>query len=481
MKWPFRKKTKRAINPHIINRRSFYSGDVNRLLSGWVTTSNSIDSYLKTDLVTLRARSRGLVRQNPYGKRFITAIKANVIGPDGVTIQVQTQRNGKLDAPANDSIEAAWREWGKDCDYEGRLNWRDMQNLAIASAGQDGEFMFQVIEGANAGKYGYQLRIIDPDSIHTDKNKSLGNGEIRLGVEYDSRGRVVRYWFKDSNSIDGFDNGKSYSIAANEIIHGYINEWPKQSRGIPWMHASLERTKHLEKYNESAIVAARAGANNTQYLRSKSGDEYSGQEVSGDDTLDVQEAGTIKNIGDREIESFDPNYPHQMYDAFIKSTLRGISAGIGVSYHAISNDLEGVNYSSIRAGVLEDREIYKGLQKWFIHSLIQPAYERWLVNAVMRSAITIGTRPLARPVDEYLAAHYQGRRWAWVDPQKDGVANQLAIENRTKSRSQIMRDQGDDPESVWREIERENLFLKDKGIMPVTVETIEVTENAEEN
>jgi len=41
-------------------------------------------------------------------------------------------------------------------------------------------------------------------------------------------------------------------------------------------------------------------------------------------------------------------------------------------------DLEGVNYSSIRAGVLEDREIFKGLQDWFIRSLVMPVFDEWV-------------------------------------------------------------------------------------------------------
>ncbi|MFL3666772.1 MAG: hypothetical protein ACJ06V_09365 [Verrucomicrobiota bacterium] len=30
----------------------------------------------------------------------------------------------------------------------------------------------------------------------------------------------------------------------------------------------------------------------------------------------------------------------------------------------IANDLEGVNYSSIRAGLLDEREYYKAVQRW---------------------------------------------------------------------------------------------------------------------
>jgi capsid protein len=46
--------------------------------------------------------------------------------------------------------------------------------------------------------------------------------------------------------------------------------------------------------------------------------------------------------------------------------LRGAANGAGVSYNALANDLENVNYSSIRAGVQEDQAHWKTLQQFMI-------------------------------------------------------------------------------------------------------------------
>jgi len=131
---------------------------------------------------------------------------------------------------------------------------------------------------------------------------------------------------------------------------------------------------------------------------------------------------------------------------------------------------------------LEDREVFKGLQNWFIRCFIRPGFlEEWLLWAWTKKIITIGSRPLSRPVDDYMLAHYQGRRWAWVDPQKDGNANKLAIDNRLKSRSQIMRESGDDPESVWREIQHEEEIMRELGIQPIPENTVIVNEDQEDD
>lgn len=454
----------------------FFSGDVGRLLTGWDTSSSTIDYYLQSELTPLRARSRRAVRSNPYAKRFISTIKANVIGPSGVSVQAQVLRNPTtLDSSANDAIETAFADWGQThADYTGRYTWVDLQNMAVACAAQDGEFIFRMHR--NVGKYGLQLECIDPELLDTGKNRVTAGGNlVRLGVEYNGRGQVVRYHFRRLNDPNiGYDSGESYTVTARDIIHGFIPEWPDQSRGIPWMHSGLERTKHLEKYEEAAIVKARSTAATMAVLRSPPGDPAYAGDVEGEGaydgaTLDQYEAGTIKDIGDREIVNLDSDYPHEMYAAFVKTQLQGIASGLGISYHSLSNDLEGVNYSSIRAGVLEDREVFKGLQNWFIRTLIRPVYEEWVALAWGREAIKIGGKvPLStnRPLTDYQRAHYQPRRWAWVDPQKDGAANQLAIDYRLKSHSQIMREQGDDPETVWREIQRDQEMMRRLGIAP---------------
>jgi capsid protein len=86
--------------------------------------------------------------------------------------------------------------------------------------------------------------------------------------------------------------------------------------------------------------------------------------------------------------------------------------------------------------------------------------------------------PLRRPVNEYLPAHFQGRRWAWVDPQKDGFANQLAIQQRLKSRSQIIREQGDDPDEVFRACAQDEAKLRELGL--TTADMQEPTDDNQE-
>jgi len=106
----FKKKNTPA--SHIMQKSGFFSSITPRVLSGWESSSHSIDYYLKQDLVNLRARSRALVRKNPYGNRFIDVIKSNIVGPEGVAVSAQKSNSaGKPDKRSNDAVERAWKDW----------------------------------------------------------------------------------------------------------------------------------------------------------------------------------------------------------------------------------------------------------------------------------------------------------------------------------------------------------------------------------
>ena len=472
--WNRKKKNVRPPNPHS-QVRGFYSPDSDRLLTGWTSQSSSIDYYLGEDLTSLRARSRELVRKNPYGAQFVRVMRKNIVGHSGVSVQARTTifRNGQevLDERANTAIETAWKDWCQShCDYRGQSAFIDLQRMAVNSACQDGEFLFRLHYGASLGKYGFQIEEIDPELLDVDKHQKNRSGEIRLGVEYDQRGRVIRYWFREKDEAGNYYSGRRYSVDAKYIIHGFIRQFPDQSRGIPWAHASLESAKHLEKYEESAIIAARAGANQGGFFKNSSPeDAYKGEEEGAGaydgDTIAGSDPMQFTNIGNNEFIQYDPKYPHEMYEQFVGQRIRRLAAGSGTSYESMSGDLKGATYSSMRMGALDEREYYKELQDWFVQAFIKPIYFEWLSTAYLKSAITIGRFPLSRPIDDYMFAHFQPRRWQWVDPIKEANAHKQAIELGLKSRSQIMREQGDDPDSVWREIQRENEIMRQMGIL----------------
>ena len=95
---------------------------------------------------------------------------------------------------------------------------------------------------------------------------------------------------------------------------------------------------------EAEITAARVAACKMGFLVKDKADGYVGDMDEAGNTLMEVEAGAIEELpmGTR-FESWNPDHPVGNYSAFVKSCLRGIAAGLGVSYNMLANDLEGVN------------------------------------------------------------------------------------------------------------------------------------------
>lgn len=446
-------------------KRNFAAADTNNLTHGWNTQTATVNHYLRSQITPLRARSREQIRNNPYAKRFRSLMRSNVVGPNGIQCQAQSVMNGKIDKLANDAIDNAWQDWGDNyAAADGMSSWIDLQRLAINTYAGDGEFIFEKVSG---GRYGFQLKPIDPEQLDITRNQREHNGNVTiLGVEYNKRQVAVRYWFREVDEWGNYNAGQPYSLPASSVYLCFPIEWVMQARGIPPLTASLFRMKMLDGYDDAALTAARVGASQMGFFTSSDGDSdvADDEDSDGNQVLEA-EPGVFHQLPEGStFEKFDPNYPHAQYQPFTKQNLRATSAGMDLNYNSLANDLEGVNFSSIRAGVLEDRELYKDVQNWFVRCFVRRVRIDWLKAALMRGEIKIGSRPLSRPVTDYYATNYQARRWAWVDPKNDMQANETAYRLKLRSLSSIIRDQGDRPDEVWNEIAKETEFLKGLGI-----------------
>ncbi len=447
-------------------RRHYQAAKQSDLTHGWAITPTSIDQILYTWLRPLRARSRDQIRNNDYAKRFIGLVKTHVVGPQGVIFQSHVKAGqNEPDHEAGEVVESAWKDWNKrgNCDYYGRLSLNDIERLFMATVAGDGEILIHKVRGNRAGDYGLKLQMLDPELLDIHYRDELRNGHtVRFGIELDRNQRRVAYYIRDKDG-DRFSNGERYvRIRADRIIHEYIPEWVNQNRGIPWMASALLRMHHIGEYETSALVNAREGANKMGFYTKPEDDPVMGGDPAGHDLVQESVAGHWEELPPgMEIQNYDPTYPSGEFGEFTKAQLRGVASGLGVSYHTLANDLEGVNYSSARVGTLEDRDIWKSLQNWLIDVFCQPIFEEWLQTALVR-----GMLGRYGPADyERLAAvNWQPRRWQWVDPQKEIVAHEKSVALGVRSRSEIIREMGRDPEDVWLEIKHEQERMKALGI-----------------
>ncbi|HUS98213.1 MAG TPA: phage portal protein, partial [Hyphomicrobiaceae bacterium] len=459
---------------------------------------------IRNALPFLRARARHEAQNNDHARGFLREVKTNVVGPRGISLQSKARNGNRQDKRVQSVIEESWKEWGElgSCDVTGRLAWTDIQLQAIETVARDGEAVYRMVDGWD-NSYGFALQAIDPELLDVQYNvaaKGEGNSVV-MGIELDMWGRHVAYYFTepDQSRFVYRTERKRKRVDAKEIVFVHLPEWMCQTRGVPWMATALRRLNDLEGYDESAVVAARSGAakmgfykqtEDAQPILTEAGESESGLTDGEDSGGQLFQSFEPNSIGilpfGVEFQGWDPSYPHSEHGNFTKAVLRGIATGLGVSYNTLANDLEGVNYSSLRAGAIVERAAWMLLQEWFIRSFHTPIFNKWIGNSLSVGALV---DPRGRPLRlererEFRRVHWQARRWQWVDPLKESQAAEKEIGLRIRSISSVIRERGEDPETVWEEIKAEREQLEALGIEPseamAAAQVVPVTEDEDE-
>lgn len=460
------------------NKRAYAGAAMNRLSSDWVALNTSADSEIITSLRILRARSRELLRDNEYAKAAVRIIKNNVIGT-GIGMQAQVKSGGgKLMTRINDSIEEAYEEWtDKDtCDPAGKLCFSDMERLVIGSLVENGEVLIRKVrQPFGTGKIPYALELIESDRLIDQWSVArAGNGNvIRMGVEQNIWGRPVAYWLYPHHPGDyqfsSFVESALIRVPADQIIHLFVPERIGQTRGVPWFHATLKRLRNMQGYEEAEIVAARASASIVGIIETSEGLMPDEGDLMGDPKAQptlTMEPGTFQQLAPGEkFTGFNPSRPNSAMDPFMRYMLRGFATGIGVSYASVSSDYSQSNYSSSRLALLDDRDLWRVLQGWFVRNFRREVHRDWLDAAVLSGELSIPdyyTKP-----KKYWPVRFKPRGWSWIDPTKEVGAYKAAVRAGFMTVSDVISLTSDhaDAEDVFKDRRRELDMMEEMGLV----------------
>jgi lambda family phage portal protein len=452
-------------------KRIMQAAGTGRLEQSWTSTPTTVDSWIYQHWNTLVARSREQAENNDHAKKFVQLCRDNIAGPNGFVLMANIKDpNGAVDKLASDAIEDAFKRFSKRGKFTvcKGLSRQATERLIAATLPKDGEFIAIARYGKNLNEFGFAIQIIDPVLLDPTHYVDLGNGNtIRHGIEFDSNGAPVAYHFRKMDERQmGYITGMTRDtdrVPAENVCHVMLPEIVGQKRGLPWMRTALWRMRMLGGFEDAALVNARVGAAKMGFFRNQDGDDVEADELPLDG-----DPGTFEDIGNREFVQFSPQFPEQTIDPFTKSMLRSIASGLNVSYNNLASDLTSVNFSSIRQGALDEREVWKGLQELLIEQWSEWVYDRWLQRALVANAITVAGKPLRFDrLEKYRAVSWQGRRWGWIDPQAEMAANEKAIAMRIKTRSEVIREtSGRDGGDVWAEFSRDDADMASFGVTP---------------
>lgn len=420
----------------------------------------------------LRVKSRDLVRRNAWANAGIEAFVANAVGT-GIKPQSMAQ-----DETFRVALQALWRDWTEEADATGQTDFYGLQSLAARAMCEGGECFIRLRPRRPEDRLTVplQLQLLEAEHLPLTLNTELPSGNVvRSGIEFDAMGRRVAYHLYRSHPEDGRLSPMSgqggqdtVRVPAAEIMHLYRVLRPGQIRGEPWLARALVKLNELDQYDDAELVRKKTAAMFAGFItRLAPEDNLMGEGLSDADGVALAglEPGTLQILEPGEDVKFsDPADVGGSYAEFLRTQFRAVAAAIGITYEQLTGDLTGVNYSSIRAGLLEFRRRMEAIQHGVIvHQLCRPVWNAWLDQAVLSGAVT--APGFARRRREYAACKWIPQGWQWVDPEKEFKAMLLAIRAGLMSRSEAISAFGMDAEDVDREIAADNARADALGLI----------------
>lgn len=474
-----------------IQRRQYANARGSRLTGGWLSSSTSADSELSEGLRTLRDRSRALIRDASYAKRARTVVVNNVIGQGiGLQAQVRTSRDAFNDR-VNDDIERVWERWcqADSCHTGGRLHFGDLERALMSEVFTAGDVFVRIHRRPFGNSIiPFALELIESERLCDDASvPSVPQGRnLRMGVETDEFHRPVAYYIRQAHRNDvRWHNAseKVERVMAEDVIHlAVIDRWP-QTRGEPWLHTALRRLNDMDGYSEAEITRARVQACNVGAIETPEDSASFGDEQA-DGTVEMEvEPGIFKRLSPGEkLNALSPTAPNPAMDPFMRYMLREVAAGTGVSYESLSRDYSQSNYSSSRLALLDDRDLWRVYQTWFIRTFRVRVHREWLQAAVLSRAIrTIDVEAYALDAAKFEETRFKPRGWSWIDPTKEVEAYKEAIKAGITTATDVIAQTsgGRDIEDILNEREQELKMMKDRDLVfDVSPETYEKPEPA---
>jgi lambda family phage portal protein len=428
--------------------RGYDSASTGRLAEGWNPSGNSPNRELEAAGTLIQRRSRDLARNNGWASVALRRLPASIVGTQ-VTASVTVPGERARKAVADD-----WAEFRETGNAVADRSWDADLSLITRTVVECGDCLvvWSFTPSSENRRVPLTWRALPPEYLDTNKQMGIGSDTVVInGVEVAPDGRVTGYWLYDRHPLDTV-NGLSvpstfYPADRVDLVHEPL--WLGQRRGVPWLSPVALDIDDLQQYSKAALWKARmaaafglvmtsAGTPATPVTGIKPhlrGDGTTGERIGPGMILRPPPGSTATQITPPRDDNFK---------VFWDTRLFAIAAGIGLPVHALSGDLSGANYSSLREGKLLYWELVDCWQWHMLHDqLLRRAWRRFGQARFAAGRTTGGILP---PV-----------KWAfpkrpWVDPKKDIEAIEAELDLGLTTYPDAVAARGEDAEDQLAEV-----------------------------
>lgn len=432
--------------------------------SHWTRSNASPNAVTQVTLDTLRARSRDVIRNDPYATNALRVLVTNIVGT-GIIAQQLGPRNQELQ-----DTQRVWRDWAEalECSADERNTYYGLQAMVVSEMVEAGEVLVRRkrLDSSSDREVPLEIEILEGDYLDPFRNQELSDGNFVVqGVEFDKRGKRVAYWLFDHHPGDTWIAGRQASgimskrVPADQILHVFQQWRAGQVRGLPWFSPSLVKLRDYSDFSDATLLRQKLAACVTAIVETPDGVEglpvlQTGKETQKEDA-EIRPGAWTKLPPGFEVKF--PNAPSAASFAEVSpGMLRGSASGMGITYESMTGDYSEVNFSSARMAWLQFNRFIEQV-RWLtvIPQFCSPTYRWWAEQAFIAGAVR------KRPA----MCRWTPPRREMIDPLKEGAAQTEAIRAGTMTLPEAIRENGYEPEEVLAEIAATNAILDKSEII----------------
>lgn len=406
---------------------------------------SGLDSY--------RERAEELYATNGIATGIVDRFVENVVGPSGIKLQVQSADKGW-----NEQAEGLMDEWAMD--------GADARGMDDLYTGLQRNWFRGMMVGGDIGIIKLRdgsLQTIDGGDISTPHDK-LTDDSIVDGVQLSRLLKPLAFYVESEDK----NQTKHTAVPAHHFIfYTWGKLKPKDTRGVSAFRQAIDSNilDQIEGNIEAVVAAAQMAAMLGLLITDGPG--------GGDDTLQGTtpttdaagnaaaemnlEPGMVKGLAyGSTVTQVNPTQPGQNWPDFIATLGRVLGLPFGLPLELVFLDFSRTSYSSARTSMLQVQRVFRGHQERFINRVLRNIYE-WRISKFI-SAGKLSPRPDA------LKHNWIAPGWQWVDPEKEGKANLLALDGGWTTVTDICAGLGKDFSEVVARRKQEIEALKTAGL-----------------
>lgn len=489
-------------------------------MENWRPMLWSPDNELNPYRDRIVSRVRDLVRNDGWASGAITRVLDNAIGANFRPIPKPNWRalaaysgNSRFDpvwarefTSAVRSHHEAWAndDIGRYCDVQRKLTLGQIMQLGFRHKLIDGDAvaaMHWLPErvGVGRARYATAVLVIDPDRMSNPQLR-FDSMSQRGGVEIDSLGAAIGYWFRQAHQGDWWSAAKSmtWDYVPREtdwgrpiVVHDFdaAERADKHRGGAGILAPVVGRLKALIKYDSAELDAAIINSIFGAFVESPFDPQMVGEALAGSDQLGPYQDERIKfhndrkvTVGDVQVSQLFPgekfNFttaerPSTNFAMFESAMLRNVSQAAGTSTQQITGNWADVNYSSARGAMLEAWKTLHRRRHDFAIGFGAPIYGCFLEECMDIDSVPMpsgGEIPSFMECrSAYAAARWMGPGRGNIDPVKE---RQGAVLGMDAGLSTLETECADASGEYWEDVLDQRMHevqgFKDRGLTPPT-------------